>query len=1068
MQSIGMGRRVTRAALVGSTALLASWVVGGQAAHAQDAPAANSTVGEVVVTGSRIARRDFTANSPIVTVTSQAFQNTSQVAVEDTLNKLPQFQAGGLNQITQAQQVQPSATSTPGTSALNLRGLGANRSLVLVDGMRFQPANALGFVDINSIPSSMIDSVEVVTGGASAVYGADAVAGVVNFKLKHNFQGMTIDAQYGLSQHGDDREPHVSVMFGSNFADDKGNVSIGLDYFQRSIVYQRDRDFYLAGFNDPGTNAGGSYPFLPYAGYDWGINASFVGDDFVLNAPSPAALAAVFGPGVFPAAGSNVNVNPNQTLFYPGKGANGVGAPNYSGPLQPSFKIQTSNGSLGANNLHAALSLPLTRWALFESAHYQLTDGIEAYTQGSFTQTKVTTSVLASPAVQFWGASIPHDAAHPVPAQLEALLDSRNHGVNGVGFIPNVDLGEPIGPSSPWALQLQLDNVLGPRTTVDTSYTFNFVAGLKGKLPVNDWTWNVFGTHGQTSAFSNLVSGFGSTVSWQKFLALPNYGQNGTISLGSQQSAHCTSGFYNTIFLGQTPSQDCIDAITTQMKTETELTQNVVEADFTGSLFALPAGELKFAAGADYREDVFSYSPDPLLNVTSISDAPMGLFPSAGVTGRIGVKEGYGELLVPVLKDVPLVEGFDLDLAARYSSYDWHGGVPAVNGGTSGWTYMAQGDWKVNNWLRFRGGYQLAVRAPNVAELFQPVTAGVVGASAGDPCAITTPVPWGNNAANPHLAQTQALCAALIHRNDPNFVYNPATFTGLFPFYFPITIDHQLGNANLNPEKAHTWTAGIVLRSPVQGPLLSRVTASADWYNIRIVGAISPVTSEVSYEQCFNANGSSNPTLSITGNSFCNFIQREVGTGGNRFANAPFFNLGSLKTEGMDFHIDWGSDFEQMGLASIPGSLLLDWEMNWLWKYDIQNVPGQAKLNYAGTVNGAAGSQFRYKMYTTLTWANPVGSLGLRWLHTPSARDASTVVTPTSKTLGPGSYNEFDLFGTWKLTGAYELRAGVDNLFDANPKIVGAIPGTTNARGATLADYDVLGRRFYVGMRARF
>ena len=116
--------------------------------------------------------------------------------------------------------MQPSAVSTPGTSALNLRGLGPNRTLVLVDGMRFQPANALGFVDINSIPSSMIDTVEVVTGGASAVYGADAVAGVVNFKLKQNFQGLELDAQYGITGHGDDREPHVSVVFGSNFADD--------------------------------------------------------------------------------------------------------------------------------------------------------------------------------------------------------------------------------------------------------------------------------------------------------------------------------------------------------------------------------------------------------------------------------------------------------------------------------------------------------------------------------------------------------------------------------------------------------------------------------------------------------------------------------------------------------------------------------------------------------------------------------------------------------------------------------------------------------------------------------
>jgi iron complex outermembrane recepter protein len=1059
--------RASKKLLLGSTAILLCTALGGVAyaqANSSDAggnQASGQKVQEVVVTGSRIARRDFTANSPIVTVNSAAFQNTSQPEVEDTLNKLPQFQAGGFNQITQAQQVQPGATSTPGTSALNMRGLGPNRTLVLVNGMRFQPANALGFVDINAIPSSMIDSVEVVTGGASAVYGADAVAGVVNFKLKQNYQGMELDAQYGISGHGDDREPHVSVVFGSNFANDKGNVTVGLDYFQRSIVLQKDRSFYLNGLNDPGTNALGSYPFFPNAGYDWGGNAQFTGDDFIMNAPSSAALAAVFGAGKYPAGGTNVNVNLDQSLFYPG-GAGGVLG--YTGRLQPAYKVQTSNGSLGFNNVNAPLSLPLTRWAMFESAHYEVTDNIQAYTEGSFTQTKVVTSVSASPAVQFWGASVPHDAAHPVPAELETLLDSRNGGVNGVDFIT----GQSIGPSSPWAMELEMDNILGPRTTVDTSYTYNLVFGLRGSAPVSDWTWNVFGTHGQTSAFSNLVSGFGSTKLWQEFVDLPNYGQNATLSGLAQQSAHCTSGFYGAIFEGQTPSQDCIDALTTQMKTETELTQNVVEADISGSLFDLPAGKLKFAAGGDYREQIFSFSPDPLLNTTSISDAPMGLFPTGPVDGRVGVKEGYGELLVPVVRDLPFVQGLDLDLAGRYSSYDWHGGDPNVNGGTGGWTYMAQGDWKVNNWLRFRGGYQLAVRAPNVAELFQPVTSNVVPASAGDPCAITTPVPWGNNPANPHLAATQALCAALIHRNDPSFVYNPATYLGIFPFYFPLAIDHDLGNSSLKPETAHTWTAGVVLRSPWQSELLSRFTASVDWYSIKIVGAIQPVTSEVSYEQCFNANGTSNPSLSINGSPFCNFIQREPGTGGNRFANAPYFNLGGIKTQGLDFHLNWGADFSSMGLNSIPGSLMLDWQFNWLLKYDVQNTPGGDILEYAGTVNGAAGSQFRYKMNTTLTWANPIGTLGLRWMHLPGARDGSLVVTPTSTTLGPGSYNEFDLFGTWKVTSTYDLRAGVDNLFDAAPKVVGAIPGVTNALGSTLPDYDVLGRRFYVGVRARF
>jgi outer membrane receptor protein involved in Fe transport len=318
------------------------------------------------------------------------------------------------------------------------------------------------------------------------------------------------------------------------------------------------------------------------------------------------------------------------------------------------------------------------------------------------------------------------------------------------------------------------------------------------------------------------------------------------------------------------------------------------------------------------------------------------------VSGRIGVKEGYGELLVPVVKDLPFAKSLDLDLAGRYSSYDWHGGDPFVNGGTAGWTYMANSTWKVNDWVTFRGGYQLAVRAPNVAELFQPTTANVVFANAGDPCASTTPVPWGNNASNPNRLKTQQLCLALISKTNPNAgttFYVPGgsanTYTGLFPFFFPITIDHDMGNSSLSPETAHTWTAGIVLRSPVHSPLLNRLQASADWYSIKITGAITPVTSEVSYEQCLNATGTSNPSLTITGSPFCNLIQREAITGGNRFANAPFENLAGIKTEGMDYHITWAGDFADMGLNSVPGALMLDWQFNWLWKYDVQNLPGQ-------------------------------------------------------------------------------------------------------------------------------
>ncbi len=1050
--------RTLRAALAGTTAI-AGLALGG-AAFAQDDANASSGNNEVVVTGSRIARRDYTAQTPIVSVSSQAFENKGQPELENTLNQLPQFQAGLNNQISQAQQVQPTATSTPGAVALNLRGLGPNRNLVLLDGRRPQPANASLFVDINSIPQAAIDSVEIITGGASAAYGADAISGVVNFKLKKNFQGMEVDAQYGFTQHGGGGEPNVSALIGGNFADDRGNAMVGVSYTQRAIILQRDRQFYLDGFNDPTTNAGGSYPFLPYGSFDWGINASFVGLPFIGNGPSAAALDAIFGPGVYPAAGSSVTVNPDQSVFYSGLGANGVGSPGYTGPLAPGFKIQNS-GSLGFNNLNAPLSLPLTRWAMFTDSHYDITDHITAYLQGNFSETQVKTSVLASPAVQFWGAPIPHDAAHPVPAELEALLDSRNGGVDGVNF-----LGQPVGPSTPWALQIELDNFAGQRTTVDTTNTYQLTAGFKGDIPGTGLRWDVYGSHGKTTTDSDLVSGFASTDKLQKFLALPNWGQNGTLSLGSQQTATCTSGFYDTVFKGTAPTQDCIDAISAPMKTQSYLTQNIIEATVTGDLFQLPAGALSFALGADYREEDFKFHPDPLLDVHSIADSPVGLFPASPTNGFIDVKEGYAELLVPLLRDIPFFKKLDIDAGARYSDYNTAGGQ---------WTYKITGDWSVNDWLSFRGGYQVANRAPNIAELYQPNTSFVVGAAAGDPCASSTPVPWGNNASNPNRLKTQQLCADLIHKFDPGFTYVPGTpsadnYTGLFPFYFPLTIDIQQGNLNLKPEQAKSYTAGIVLRSPIQSPLLSRAQLSVDWYKIDIAGAIQTVTSEISYEQCFNADGKSNPTLAIGGNSFCDFIEREVGTGGNRHAIAPYFNLGAINTDGIDVQFDWSADLADL-FGNAPGALNLNFVLSWLDSYKIQNAPGGTFLNYAGTVNGQGGSQFKYKTYTTLTYALDMGSLGMRWRHLPSARDAASLTNPATTRQPVDAHDEFDLFGTWKLTPNYSLRAGINNLFDAQPEVAGRDTGVgtaNSALGLTLSDYDVIGRRFYVGIKARF
>ncbi|HEV7714761.1 MAG TPA: TonB-dependent receptor plug domain-containing protein, partial [Steroidobacteraceae bacterium] len=258
-------------------------------------------IAEVQITGSRIVRRDLDAASPILTVEPSTFENISNVGLEAALNKLPQFQPAGTQFVTSDNQA--SAFNSPGISSLNLRGLGSNRSLILIDGRRAQPANATLVVDVNTIPSAAIANVEVISGGASAVYGADAIAGVVNFKLRRDFQGLDLDMQSGITEEGDGSETRISALIGANLADGRGNVMFGAEASRREAVQQRDRDFYTRAWADPGTQLTASLYHL----------SSYVPTG--TNLPTQAAVNALY-PGH-----ANVNrttaffINPDGTVF---------------------------------------------------------------------------------------------------------------------------------------------------------------------------------------------------------------------------------------------------------------------------------------------------------------------------------------------------------------------------------------------------------------------------------------------------------------------------------------------------------------------------------------------------------------------------------------------------------------------------------------------------------------------------------------------------------------------------------------------------------------------------------
>src|SRR6201996_4115251 len=224
---------------------------------AKPAAADDSALQEVTVTGSRIRRKDLTSSSPLISVDAEQLEARSGLNIESYLNELPNYNPAQ-TPTTENADVQPSAVNTVGIATVSLRGFGPNRSLVLIDGHRTTPVNALMVTDINGIPGAMVDRVEIITGGASAVYGADAIGGVTNFILKKNFTGASIDIQDGISQAGDGNETRVSALIGSKIGDGRGNIAMGLEYYNRDESYQKNHDFFRRSWDDPnnpGTNS---------------------------------------------------------------------------------------------------------------------------------------------------------------------------------------------------------------------------------------------------------------------------------------------------------------------------------------------------------------------------------------------------------------------------------------------------------------------------------------------------------------------------------------------------------------------------------------------------------------------------------------------------------------------------------------------------------------------------------------------------------------------------------------------------------------------------------------------
>ena len=991
---------------------------------------------EVIVTGSRIARRDLNAPTPIMTVDTERLEASSTMSVESILNQMPQF-TPAQSQFSAQGEIQTSPVSSLGIGSVNMRGIGTNRTLVLIDGRRAQPANSALVVDTNTIPSAAIARVETITGGASAVYGADALAGVVNFVLKDDYQGVSMDVQSGTTEAGDGTETRFSSLLGMNSDSGKSNLLLGVEWYQREVAFQKNHDFYVNGWHDPSNPASTFFPSMP--GYQ--IVAS--------NRPTQAAIDKLF-PQYAP---GTVNVNSNPVIYFNPDGSaftrTATGAPGFQdsllnrGTTGDGFYglVKNTDGTLQQIYQDGQLQSPLSRKSLFGKAHVDITENLRGFVQANYVHSDVDTfSAGPPPAVgAAWGGAIPNDGRTTIPAGLQTLLNSR----------PNT--------AATWQLNRGLDFIgqFGPSNKSDT---YQIMAGFEGTFVKRDWTWEAYYSSGATNA-TNEYNDLPSLQRWLSLVASPNFGKGQTIASaqGGGYQMTCTSGL--PIYYGTTESTsaDCLQSINGAFKSLTSVSQDILEANLQGKITDMKSGELRFSAGVSHRKNGFEYNPNN--PQAYIYDYPLGLFVSNPSKGETTVSEIYGELLVPVVKRL------NLELGYRYSDYDTNAGQVD--------TYKALFDFTATDSIRLRGGYQKASRAPNTAELFQSsTTVFEFSFASADPCGVNTTAIWGNVAANPNRLKVQQLCAGLIGNTTSTFgapgSVEANTYLQGQPPFTGINGD-QRGNANVKPENADTYTFGVVFNHPGG---LEGLAASVDFYSIKIQDAIATFNGQQIYQKCFNSNGQSNPGYSVSDpGGFCGLINRNPSTGAAGTVIEKYLNAGVIDTSGVDLSVNWTKNLGN------GGAFYMNHLVSYLDHFNTQTTPTDPVIKYAGTLGSAPYTgTFDYKLNSTFGYRFGGGnaSVGLRWRYLPEVKNGAYISDPNTPNLPTSAYSEFDAFGSYNFGTKYQLRAGIDNLFDTSPAVVGA----TRAGPTTVADsnsastlpgfYDVLGRRYYIGLNVKF
>jgi len=1009
---------------------------GVSALHAQEAPAPATTaapVEEVVVTGSRLQTPNELSISPITTVSATDIQATGLTRVEDVLNNLPQVFAS-MNSTT--------SNGADGTASVDLRGLGPQRTLTLVDGLRLGPGSATGgrnFSDLNQIPAALIERVEVLTGGASAVYGADAVAGVVNFILNTHFEGIKVDAGYNFYQHNNDNQAGVAqvvaaagdalpssnvnvgfaknaaVLMGSNFADNKGNATAYITYDNQGAALQSKFDYSAC------TLAPASATTLGCAGSGTAAKNGAGGHFYASTANGHSFIHhTVDGlTGQFrPLAGASDDYNYGPLNYY-----------------------QTPN----------------VRWTAGAFINYDVNSHINVFMNVMYMNNSSSAQIAASG--DFFQNSFVPCADPLLTAQERATLcTAANLAAQGNPYETYNGVNYP-------GLNMVIGrrNVEGgPRIATFLNDSIREVVGMKGDFgdPQNAWTYVATAQHSTVDSQNGNLNYLSNNNIDQALNVLP--GPGGTAVCGGPSSP-VNNGSLVGQGTGFTPNSKCapwnlwvpngvnkaaLEFLSVPLLANGTTEEYVADASVTGDLgkygVKLPWADsgLQVNIGSEWRQESSSFLPDELNQEGSAAGSGG---PTPPVSGGFTVKEVFTEMRLPIAQHQFLAEDLSLDAGYRYSKY---------SEGFDTNTYKIGAEWAPVRDIRFRGGYQRAVRAPNVGELFTPQAVGLDGSI--DPCAAkkATATTLTNGVT---LAQCEL--TGVTPAQFGNIVPNSANqYNGLLG-----------GNPNLQPEKADSYTIGWIL-TPRWIP---NFTWSVDYFNIKIDQVIGTVGSNTILNDC------------IAGQTvFCGDIHRDSGGSlwrtQNGYVTDLTVNEGQLKTQGIDVQGTYRLSLNQLGslLFSLQGT-----KTKQLQTTPVVNGPSYDCVGFYGATCGAGNPKWRSIFNTT--WSTPWDGLDVnaRWRYygTDESEQTSTnkflAGTPFLPTAHIPAYSYFDLSATFNVVKNVRLQLGVNNITDkVPPLVVGSDCSTSspqangaNCNGNTFPGvYDAMGRYLFAHITAQF